>query len=384
MIAARTLSTTQNGMTLLELLLVVTILSAVAFMSLATVTDNTSQVRYDDTRNRIEAVKLAVIGDPNRTINGEPEVRGFVADMGRLPNNLQELINREYCSNPQYPDSGSCTAATETWTSLPAYAYDAATGIWSGWNGPYLAASPDSDYAKYRDGWGNDDGSNDFGWNFALNADALELQSLGLDNATGGSDYEADYPPAGYETVVYQNDYRTLITDSKTPTQNNDGTGGLSIDFGAPVPCWRCSDGISVNRSTCESSGNSWSTDTTITDNATCIAAPGQWQPSESICMRITYRSNGALSTYVSSGLTGNHTLTWNGTVQTARFTFEDTTTPFDEDTYLPMGQMAYRVFEYDTGTNTCTPNEYPKGSDWRLFTLVPKTAIQPLKWAVN
>lgn len=376
----------QQGMTLLELLVVIALMSVVGFMALSQVGDDLNQARYEDTRNRLEMIRKAIIGDTSRTLNGQPEIRGFVADMGRLPANLQELIEREFCSNPAL-DQAACTGA-ETWTSMPAYAHDATAGLWAGWNGPYLNASPESDYPRFRDGWGNDDGSNDFGWVFndSGGAGPLLVQSTGMDGTAGGSDYEADYPPAGSEVLIAANTYRTLITDSGTNAQN-DEQGGITVDFGSPAPCWTCSDNSYDNRTACEGASppGVWSADTTITTQADCTATPpnGAWQPTEMLCLRIGYRQDGAIDTVETSGSDGTHSLTWDGSAKTARFSFEDPTGPdYDEDTYLPMGQMTYRVFLHD-GTN-CTNDEYPKDAEWRLFTLVPGSALPPLPWAVR
>lgn len=43
----------QSGFTLLELLLVVTLLSTTAFMTLSAVENNSDQIRFEDTRNRL-------------------------------------------------------------------------------------------------------------------------------------------------------------------------------------------------------------------------------------------------------------------------------------------------------------------------------------------
>lgn len=93
----------------------VTVLSAVAWMAIGTVSNNSDQVRFDDTRNRLKAIRLAIIGDTSRSLNGGPEIRGYVADMGGLPVDLNALILKDYCSNPQYTAEISCNSAGETW-----------------------------------------------------------------------------------------------------------------------------------------------------------------------------------------------------------------------------------------------------------------------------
>lgn len=244
----------QSGMTLLELLLVVTILSAVAFMTLSQVTDNTSQVRFEDTKNRLQLIKKAIIGNTSRTLNGQPEIRGFVADMGRLPNSLQELIRKDYCDDPQYINQTDCTTAGDTWNTQANYQFDATTELWAGWNGPYLIAAADADYPRYTDGWGNDDGTNNFGWNFiqididpAVDSDGdgtatndfdeLNVVSLGSDGQIGslyGGLYDVDFS-IGNGSLISSGEYQFIVT-------NDAGIGGVSVNFGAPYSVGECSD----------------------------------------------------------------------------------------------------------------------------------------------
>jgi len=333
----------ERGLTLLELLMVVTILSAVAWMSLGLVNNNTDQVRFEDTRNRLQAIRRAIIGDTSRTLNGRPEVRGYVADMGRLPDNLNALIAREYCRNdPAKTTSTGCT----DWVSQPAYSYNADYGLWSGWNGPYLAASELVGYPRFQDGWGNsNDNSSNFGWSYATdspNAGDLTIQSLGRDGvaAVTSDAYEADYPPTG-QPIIRANEYRVLLTDSGTAAQG-DGTGGLRVDFGSP-------------------------------------AGPGTVE----LCMALAFSSGGTIATMTSSSVT----ITWNGTEKVVEFVFEDATGPaYDEDTYLYLGQAAYGIFEYVSGTGACdTTKPFPTGaSPWKTFTVVPGAVIQPFERNLN
>ncbi len=169
------------GFTILELLMVVAILSTIAYVTFPLLENNTDQVRFDDTRNRLETIRRAIIGDSSRTVNGRPEIRGYVADTGSLPQNIQALMEKDYCTDPQYRDSGSCTgtwvtqggvcvddftatdptACGSSWTDK--YTYVPEVGLWVGWNGPYLKSStvvPPANpagkkYPAYADGWGN-------------------------------------------------------------------------------------------------------------------------------------------------------------------------------------------------------------------------------------
>lgn len=257
----------RGGFTLLELLLVVTVLSAVAWMSLGVVSNNADQVRFEDTRNRLQAIRRAIIGDTSRTVNGGPEVRGYVADMGRLPPHLQALVVQEYCNNhPEITTNADdeCTKAGGTWASQPGYEQDATTGIWSGWNGPYLSPGFGST-GRYLDGWGRvDTSSHNFGWVFAQdspNEGDLTIRSRGRDGVAGGGvPYDADYPSVTAAPLIEESEYRFKITESEKASPV-DGIGGLRVDFGAAASCWvteGCSKPSFNDKTTCVDNSGIW------------------------------------------------------------------------------------------------------------------------------
>lgn len=302
----------QRGMTLLELLVVVALMSAVGFMALSQVGDDLGQARYQDTENRLETIRKAIIGDTSRTLNGQPEIRGFVSDMGRLPVNLTELLKREYCENDRkVKTEADCNAIPGgNWISLPDSRIDDATtgfgtGLRVGWNGPYLIATADENEASvYRDGWGNDDGTHNFGWRFDPLVPPpapydLIVQSYGMDGTAGGSNYEEDYPAGVLETLVYNNEYRLSIQ-------------GITIDFGNPIPycttpsyereasCtntnkgngkWipapMCSDPEITKKNDCEAADETWiiiEPKCTVGLSAACAEIGGNWNANGSTC----------------------------------------------------------------------------------------------------
>lgn len=391
----------RRGFTLLELLLVVTILSAVAWMSLGVVNNNADQARFEDTRNRLQTIRRAIIGDTSRTVNGQPELRGYVADMGMLPVKLQALVAQDYCDDlPQYTNTADCTGGGGTWVTQAASSYDPDSGLRPGWSGPYLPVDglASSKGPRFHDGWGNDDGKGDFGWVYVPYSDSglvhLLVQSLGRDGLSdsgggGTGTYDTDYPsadspPSVGQRLISENQYRIKITESGSAAQG-DGSNGLKVDFGAPESCWRCSEAGYANKADCEANGYLWRPRPDIGDQGTCGTVGINWQPSQNLCMAITVVNNGTLSRLDSSGVT----ITWDGTSKIEEFIFEDATGPsYEEDTYLYQGQMAYGIFEYD---NTASPpacdtdKPFPAGSSkWKIFTYVPGTTLVPFEWAVN
>ncbi len=176
----------RGGLTLLEMLLVLFLFSAIAYSPVSLTDRQDLQSRFDDTAVRLKNIRRAVVGDPNREANNSPIVSGFVADLGRLPNNLQELVEQG---------------------SLPSWQFDATSNQWFGWRGPYLDTIREmqSGLKAFRDGWGNIDpipvnDALNFGWNVIVEPSPGELvvQSYGSDGLVGGAPgdvYAADYPP---------------------------------------------------------------------------------------------------------------------------------------------------------------------------------------------
>ena len=84
----------QRGFTLLELLVVIGLLGVVGIAATTLIIDDKEIQFQDATEKRWNQIRYAIIGDTSRTLNNEPMVSGYVADMGRLPANLQELTTQ--------------------------------------------------------------------------------------------------------------------------------------------------------------------------------------------------------------------------------------------------------------------------------------------------
>ena len=351
-------------------MLVVTVLSAVAWMSLGVVSNNADQVRFEDTRNRLQAIRRAIIGDTSRTINGQPEVRGYVADMGRLPNNLNELVS----IGGQTP-----------------YAYDSDTKLWSGWNGPYLPPGYGST-GRYLDGWGNNDGSSDFGWTYSLNtpnAGDLTVQSFGRDGVSGGAQpYDADYPNASAVPIVDESEYRiainaiTVVFDFKnspnywdcTVSASNENSCSAGGGEWYPV-LGHCSLSVYTREGDCVANGGTWTVED-VTTEPQCINAT--WLPVTSVCMAIAYHNSGIFykdATH-SPNITSSHqSVTWDGTRRPVTFSFAS-------GAYLHLGQAAFAIVKADS-SNACPVTQFddaysfPSGAPlWTPFTYVPGTTL--------
>jgi prepilin-type N-terminal cleavage/methylation domain-containing protein len=211
----------QLGFTLVELLLVILVLSSLALATTFLVDGLNEQTRFDDTKTRLQLIRQAIVGDTSRTLNGQPEMRGFVADMGRLPVSIEELVSGD---------------GLEPWglSSVLVGAISPVTvELYGGWRGPYLEAFPESDTGRrvFRDGWGNADVSGveaNFGWDFvAVDLSGVAVSSYGADgisDISGGSTevYAKDYPNSGLN-LIEVDDYEANLN------------GGLTVRFNKPA-----------------------------------------------------------------------------------------------------------------------------------------------------
>lgn len=189
-----------RGFTLIELLVVVAVLSAASLLAFGVFSEDRTQIRYDDTRQRLQVIRRAILGQNGPSTAAEASA-GFVADNGALPTDLATLLQagslptravRPAIFDPK-PDDATCandgSADDITLT-------DPSAQLVKGHVGDYLGGLAVN--GRFRDGWGNvssaDDASN-FGWSTIFNGTAktLAITSLGLDNAIGGSDFATDF-----------------------------------------------------------------------------------------------------------------------------------------------------------------------------------------------
>ncbi len=138
-----------NGMTLVELLVVLSILAIMSLVAMRSTSGLLDDSRYQATVTTMEQARIAVVGQPNtRNIDGSIIITGFVADVGRLP--------RAYAE-----DDGTLNPLKELITNvnniLPFGTYtsdlDKAIRLTYGWRGPYLQTPVGTD--ESLDGWGN-------------------------------------------------------------------------------------------------------------------------------------------------------------------------------------------------------------------------------------
>lgn len=187
----KTLLNNQSGLTLIELLLVVVILSTVAFMTLSVVENGTDQVRFEDSGNRLNVIRKAIVGDTSPVFNGQRLLSGYVANNGLLPLNIAGLSTLPaFYDNfaslfpifDQDPDNGTGINNATNSTVL----IGNANRLFKGYRpGGYLAIPPGS--TVFQDGWGNN-------WTEAATATTFPSTTPGKNNVINVADidYERD------------------------------------------------------------------------------------------------------------------------------------------------------------------------------------------------
>jgi prepilin-type N-terminal cleavage/methylation domain-containing protein len=297
----------QQGLSLLELLLVVVILSAASLLALELYGNNDNQLRFEQTRQRLQQIRHAIIGNPQQNRSG------FVQDMGRLPVNLRELVQP-----PISCDGGAVPDDDPNNNGVPddcEWEFDDDSGLWAGWRGPYLDTLPGINGAlSFRDAWGNTNpgAPENFGWRFETNANGdVFVQSRGLDQQANPADaatfaalndYERDYPPSA-DALDVQGLPSPLISFREYKFTLNESN--VYVDLGKLESCWSCSaapSSLPLNGKSCLADDHSWFPREFRTNQADCELDTDidKWMPQDTLTVTLNYISNGQVITYQS------------------------------------------------------------------------------------
>jgi prepilin-type N-terminal cleavage/methylation domain-containing protein len=132
-----------RGVTLLELLVVLMILSIILTAAVKTWDVTLERGRAETTSRKLSQIANVIVGNPDYIVAGHRADFGFVGDVGRLPDTLLELV----VSPPVSPPESSL------------------------WRGPYLRSTFNESPDGFRiDGWGD---------TIIYNRESLFVRSLG-------------------------------------------------------------------------------------------------------------------------------------------------------------------------------------------------------------
>ncbi|HZE97521.1 MAG TPA: prepilin-type N-terminal cleavage/methylation domain-containing protein [Planctomycetota bacterium] len=183
-----------SGLTLVELLVVLTIMAAVTTAAVVSTNGIFDQSKFEASQRTLEEIHFSVLGDASaRDERGSLRLSGFLADVGRLP---------------KAKGNDPLLQLGELWdpAGLPAYSSHTAAGdadvtMMTGWNGPYVRITVAS--FQQADGWGRPflffkaDGVT----SVADTDEIAVIKNLGADGAVGGVGFDADFPPLALSTL---------------------------------------------------------------------------------------------------------------------------------------------------------------------------------------
>src|SRR6185436_16533849 len=169
---------TTRGFSLLELVVIIAVIGILAAAVTPTVMNQIMDTRVAATRDEARALYDAMVGAPN----GDGTRFGFVGDIGRLPNTVQELAAQ---------------------SGLAAYGTGNVRSIGMGWRGPYINTGISA----------NDYQTDAFGRNYVLNSG--QIRSLGPDGIANNTD-DIVYPPSAPNVTATVAITVKTITGGKT------------------------------------------------------------------------------------------------------------------------------------------------------------------------
>lgn len=147
-----------DGFTMVEIMIALTIIGILATVGITQFTDFATDARKAVTKERIIALKTAIMGDPNFYSGGEYTKAGYQAHCGAPPTTLTNLIT--------IPGAGTCATAYNPFTKI-------------GWRGPYVSST---DATWNKDAWGVE-----FEY-YVAGPPARTIRSCGPDKACGNDD----------------------------------------------------------------------------------------------------------------------------------------------------------------------------------------------------
>lgn len=205
----------RNGLTLIELLSVVLLVTILAVASITVLPDTINESRFNQTLAKLNQIRNAMIGNPDIREGTTRTSFGYLGDVGAVPALITDLLSLP--------------------GGISAFALNAGARIGIGWNGPYLSGgNTNADYTK--DAWGTL-------FVYSPGAAPPTIVSYGADAAAGGTGFNQDI------TVTLPTELTTstvsgfvcqgggpFLATAQVELNLPSGTGGLSQSEVSLVP----------------------------------------------------------------------------------------------------------------------------------------------------
>ena len=215
-----------RGFSLVELTVVLLLITLLANVAVRSSSELAFEARFQQTQERLELIKQAILGNPKQVVNGQQAISGFVADMGRLPISMRELFSLDpYCYDPTYAVdvSNDASYGTQALCEAAGYTWHIVTGpnnpsanpanLKAGWRGPYLSISDNpTNKTAYTDGWGRQGDSLNYGWRFE--------QGLNIANLGDANPANDQVDPDGVVRLIIQSFGRDQNQNNTLPTND--------------------------------------------------------------------------------------------------------------------------------------------------------------------
>ena len=146
------------GLTLVEVLMTVLVLSILTMIGITQFTDFNNDARIAVTAEKLNALKTAIMGDPHFYASGEYTKQGYQAHCGAPPTTLNDLITM--------PGAGTCATVYDPFLK-------------TGWRGPYIS---NTDPSWNKDAWGT---TIEY---YVAGPPARTIRSCGPDKTCGNAD----------------------------------------------------------------------------------------------------------------------------------------------------------------------------------------------------
>jgi len=133
------MSKDQKGFTLIEIIVILAVLSILAAVAVPMVLRIFERTAEDTTREEMDNIKKALLGDPQKLQSSFRSDFGFLGDIGCLP-------------TAAFP-SAPALDRLSTQGTLPGWSFNPTQQAGAGWKGPYITGTAGEEFAK--DQWGN-------------------------------------------------------------------------------------------------------------------------------------------------------------------------------------------------------------------------------------